>query len=291
MRDIWNLWHGCRKISEGCQNCYMYFLDRQRGQDGAKIFRVKQNFDYPIQRNKDGSYKIKSGETIRVCMTSDFFLEEADEWREQAWSFIHQRSDVIFYLLTKRIARVEKCLPSDWGAGWDNVFFNVTCENQKRADERIPILLELPFKHKGIMCAPLIGSIEIGHYLDSAQIEQVTAGGENYDGARPCNYDWILSLRRQCEARDIKFCFFETGTNFVKDGKTYHMPDKKLQSQMAFKSQASFPGKPIHFVLRDPIGFEISSENLHQPIYRENCSTCGSKMICNGCCNCGLCEK
>ena len=46
---------------------------------------------------------------------------------------------------------METCLPKDWGDGWENVFFHVTCENQKRVEERIPILMDLPFKHKGIM--------------------------------------------------------------------------------------------------------------------------------------------
>lgn len=38
MHDIWNPWHGCKKCSEGCKNCYMYFLDEQRGRNGADIF-------------------------------------------------------------------------------------------------------------------------------------------------------------------------------------------------------------------------------------------------------------
>ena len=91
-----------------------------------------------------------------MCMTSDFFLEEADKWREDAWDIIKTRSDVVFFLLTKRPELVRDRLPYDWGDGWENVFFNVTCENQRRADERIPLLLSLPFKHKGIMCAPFI---------------------------------------------------------------------------------------------------------------------------------------
>ena len=90
---------------------------------------------------------------LRVCMTSDFFLEQADIWREEAWHIMRARSDVIFLLITKRIHRVKDCLPSNWGNGWDNIFLTVTCENQKRADERIPQLLNLPFKHKGIICA------------------------------------------------------------------------------------------------------------------------------------------
>ena len=76
MHDIWNPWHGCRKCSEGCENCYMYFLDRMRDQDGSRIYRTKGGFRYPLQKDRQGHYKVKSGEMIRVCMTSDFFLEE-----------------------------------------------------------------------------------------------------------------------------------------------------------------------------------------------------------------------
>lgn len=74
MHDIWNPWHGCIKKSEGCRNCYMYFLDRQRGGDGGRIYKVRNNFDYPLQKDRDGRYKVKSGEQIRVCMTSTFFF-------------------------------------------------------------------------------------------------------------------------------------------------------------------------------------------------------------------------
>jgi len=91
------------------------------------------------ERDKNKKYKIQSGEMISVCMTSDFFLEEADGWREEAWDIIHKRSDVIFLLLTKRPERIPKNLPETWGTGWDNVFLNVTCENQIRADERVPL--------------------------------------------------------------------------------------------------------------------------------------------------------
>lgn len=92
---MWNPWHGCRKYSEGCKNCYMFFLDKKRGRDGGEIYRVKTNFNLPISKNRQGKYKILSGFTLRVCMTSDFFLEEADEWRNDAWNIIRQRPDVI----------------------------------------------------------------------------------------------------------------------------------------------------------------------------------------------------
>ncbi|MBD5111562.1 MAG: DUF5131 family protein [Ruminococcaceae bacterium] len=289
MHDIWNPWHGCVKCSEGCEHCYMYFLDKQRDKNGAEIYRTKTAFDYPLQKSRSGAFKIQSGELIRVCMTSDFFLEEADEWRGEAWEIMRCRPDVKFFLLSKRPQRVRECLPEDWGDGWENVMFNVTCENQRRADERIPILLDLPFKHKGIMCAPFIGAVSVGKYLDSGQIEQVVCGGENYDGSRPCDFDWVKSLRNECVSRNITFCFIETGTVFIKDGKRYVLPKKQIQSEMAFKSGMNFFGKPIEWKLTDRFGNIIPKGELYIPHYGSNCGKCGSRLICNGCSNCGKC--
>ena len=292
MHDIWNPWHGCKKVSEGCEHCYMFYLDRTRSdRDGGEIYRTKTGFNYPLSKYKNGEYKIKSGETVRICMTSDFFLPEADEWRDTVWDIIKQRSDVVFYILTKRPERAEKCLPFDWGDGWENVFFNVTAENQRRADERIPILLSLPFKHKGIMCAPFIGPVSIEKYLESGQIEQVICGGENYDGARPCNFDWVKNLRSECVKHNVTFAFTETGTVFIKDGKRYTMPDKALQSRMAYKSGMNFKGKPQKFKLCDTFGLPIPQSELYVPYFGERCKTCASKIICNGCSKCGKCEK
>lgn len=292
MHDIWNPWHGCVKKSEGCRNCYMYFLDKQRNQDGRRIYKVKNNFDYPLQKNKDGRYRVLSGEQLRVCMTSDFFLQEADEWRPDAWKIIGQRQDVIFFLLTKRPERVAQCLPHDWGDGWENVFFNVSCENQAMADERIPIMLDLPFKHKGIMAAPFIGPVSIKKYIGSGQIEQVIAGGENYDGSRPLNYEWVKFLYEECVDTNIRFCFIETGTYFIKDGKTYHLPDKRLQSEMAWKSGLQFAGKALEFNLAQPPRDDLFGNSVsYQKVWRKQCNTCGSRLICNGCSQCGNCEK
>lgn len=289
MHDIWNPWHGCKKKSEGCQHCYMFYLDmvHKNKIPSDKVYRTN-NFNYPLQKNRDGSYKVKSGEQIRICMTSDFFVEEADEWRPEAWDIIRQRKDVSFFMLTKRPERVLENLPSDWENGYENVFFNVTCENQKRADERIPILLSLPFKHKGIMCAPFIGEVKIDNYLDSGEIEQVIVGGENYDGARECHYEWVKSLYDSCVRRNITFCFMETGSVFVKDGKKYFLKDKDVQSKMAYKSGLNYKGKEIKFKLYDEFYNEI--ENAYIPYYSKKCLECGSKIICNGCSKCGKCQ-
>ena len=292
MHDIWNPWHGCRKISEGCKNCYMYYLDKVRGNsDGNKIYKTKTNFNYPLQKNKNGEYKIKSGEQIRICMTSDFFLEEADEWRDEVWRIIRIRSDVKFFILTKRANRIKECLPYDWKDGYENVILSVTAENQKRADERIPILLSIPAKHKGIMIAPFIDKVSIEKYLEGGQIEQVICGGENYDGSRPCNFAWVQNLSNECKRNNVTFCFIETGTFFIKDKKIYHIKSKQTQSKMAYKSNVSFKGKEVVYKLYDKYNSLIEGEKLYKPYFRECCMSCGSKLICNGCSNCGKCTN
>lgn len=290
MHDIWNPWHGCKKCSEGCQNCYMFYLDAQRGQDGGKIYRTKAGFRYPLSKTRSGEYKVRSGEMIRVCMTSDFFLEEADPWRDEAWDIIRQRPDVKFFLLTKRPQRVRDHLPKSWGDGWENVMFNVTCENQKRADERIPILLDLPFKHKGIMCAPFIGPVSIRKYLSAGQIEQVLCDGENYGGARPCRYEWVRQLHDECAAFNVTFVFCGTGRRFVKENKVYHL-EGSVQSEQARKSGLSFSGKPIQFRLTNSWGYPVPEEQLYKPYFGEHCRKCGMQLICNGCSHCGKCGE
>ena len=113
---IWNPWHGCHKVSEGCQHCYMYFLDGKRGIDTSKVYRTENvskasgehkarfnaipsagnfaesNFNLPVQRRNDGRFKLPSGMQLYVGLSTDFFVEEADEWREEAWRIIRQRS-------------------------------------------------------------------------------------------------------------------------------------------------------------------------------------------------------
>jgi protein gp37 len=293
---IWNPWHGCHKVSEGCQHCYMYFLDGKRGIDTSHIFRT-ENFTLPMQKNRVGRFKVPSGMTLYVGLSTDFFLEEADEWRTEAWNIIRKRPDVAFRLLTKRADRIRECLPEDWGEGYENVMLNVTTENQRRADERLPLLLDIPAKHKGFMAAPFIGPVDAEQYLKTGQIEEVLCGGENYDGARPCHYEWVKSLSDQCRRYDVTFDFIETGSVFVKDGHSYRIPNKRVQSKQAYLSGLSYQGRTMQFKLRYPEQDLFSSpadrEEILPPqlFFREHCQTCGSRMTCNGCSNCGQCEQ
>lgn len=219
----WNPWHGCTKISPGCKYCYVYRQDEMYGsRDDSSLCRKTQAFDLPIRRNRDGSYRIPPHKIVFTCFTSDFLLKDADPWRGDCWKFIRQRSDCSFYFFTKRIDRLAQCLPDDWGEGYDNVLIGCTVENQEMANYRLPIFLSLPVKHKSIIVSPMLEHVDISEYLSDA-IEEVSVGGESGVEARPCDYDWILSLRQQCVEKDVPFRFHQTGAYFIKDGKMYRI--------------------------------------------------------------------
>lgn len=136
----WNPWHGCRKLSEGCRNCYVYRMDARNDKDASEIKKNVSSFHLPISKNRRGEYKYPSGTEFSTCFTSDFFLEEADKWRKDAWQIIKERSDCRFFIITKRIDRFLECIPDDWGDGYDNVMICVTAENQKMADYRLQFI-------------------------------------------------------------------------------------------------------------------------------------------------------
>lgn len=225
----WNPWHGCHKLSAGCKHCYVYRMDSNHGRDASIVTRLN-SFKDPIKKKRDGTYKIPSGEIVYTCFTSDFFVEEADAWRKEAWEMIKMRDDLFFFMITKRIDRFSECIPEDWGDGYEHVTICCTIENQEQADYRMPIYMRAPIKHKQLICEPLLEKIDLCPWLDSS-IEQITAGGESGIEARVCDYDWILHIRQQCFDHQICFYFKQTGAHFRKDGQLYRILRKDQHHQ------------------------------------------------------------
>lgn len=226
---MWNPWHGCHKISPGCQNCYVYRRDEQFGKDSSVVNKTGF-YDLPMKFDRQRQYKIQGPDTVYTCLTSDFFLEDADMWRSEAWKMMNKRKDLFFFIITKRIHRFQVELPPDWGEGYENVAICCTVENQMYADKRLPIFLNEPIKHKSIICEPILDEINLIPYLNSS-IEQVVVGGESGDNGRICSYNWVLDIRNQCMKYEIPFYFKQTGTHFRKDGKIYTVQRKYQQSQ------------------------------------------------------------
>ncbi len=231
--SVYNPWHGCKKYSNGCLNCYVYRRDGSVRRD-ASVVQKTASFELPIAKKRDGSYKIPEKSVLYTCMTSDFFIEEADGWRPRVWEIIKERSDVEFIIITKRILRFSECIPSDWGNGYPNVTVMCTVEDQTECEKRLPLYISLPIAHKAIICEPLLSEIDLSPYL-GPKISKVIAGGESGDNGRICRYEWVKALRDQCLRSGVGFYFKQTGTHFEKDGKLYTIP-RSLQFIQANKS-------------------------------------------------------
>jgi protein gp37 len=241
----WNLWHGCTKASAGCLHCYMYRRDESIGKDPSVVQKT-DSFDLPVRilksgKNK-GKYKVPHGSHVYTCFSSDFFHKDADEWRDDAWDMMHERSDCTFFMITKRPERIEGHLPKSWGAGWEHVTIAVTCENQETADKRLPIYLSLPLFDHSVMVEPMLSAVDLRPYIKkyraadgSSVIKHVTAGGESGPGARPCDYAWVEDLHAQCTENGISFYYHQTGAKLIKDGKLYNI-SRAFQHSQAHKA-------------------------------------------------------
>lgn len=224
---LWNPWRGCKKCSDGCLHCYIHKGDAKRNINTNDIVRTK-DFYKPVEKKKNGDYKMKAG-LIYLGFSTDFLIEDADDWRGECWSMIKERQDCTFLFLTKRIERFMQCVPNDWGDGYQNVVVCCTIENQQNADKKLSVFHSLPIRHKCITAQPLLEQINIEPYLDD--IELVVVGGESDRFARPLDYDWVLDLRAQCIRKHVNFEFRQCGTYFIKDGKQYKLQTKDLCSQ------------------------------------------------------------
>lgn len=201
----WNPWLGCKKVSEACENCWVRIY-------GSVI---------PTESKLP---KADPGTVILISLQTDFFLEEADALRPAAWQEIKSHRDYIFLIITKRVERIKDCLPDDWGDGYDNVAIAVTAETQTRADERIPILLDLPVKHKWVTCSPCLEAIDLSKYID--KLEFVEACGEkgNTKVIRPTYFEWVEQLSSLCKEHNVRFSLMHIGHKFIKGGNTLVEP-------------------------------------------------------------------
>lgn len=105
-----------------------------------------------------------------------------------------------------------------------NVWLGTSVENQKEADERIPLLLETPAAVRFLSCEPLLGPVDLeftaqyehpdneGYGVTAIKgLDWVIVGGESGPNARPMHPDWAEGLRDQCEEYGVPFFFKQWG--------------------------------------------------------------------------------
>ena len=249
---VWNPVTGCTKVSQGCKHCYAEA-------NADRFFKIL----YPP--NADGSAR-----KFTDVRCHDDRLEQPLHWREPSRIFVNSMSDLFhedvhmsfihdvfsimaqarqhtFQILTKRPARMLEIM-RNWrhcgltlreghGCVLPNVHLGVSVEDQKTADERIPILLQTPAAVRWVSYEPALGPINfddvphpirgchalsgiymsgifmrdgINHCTDRI-IRWLVVGGESGLGARPMHQNWVRCVRDQCAAAGVPFFFKQWG--------------------------------------------------------------------------------
>lgn len=178
---------GCKKISEGCQNCYA---------DGVvKRFGINNgSFEPTVMANAKPP---KSGIVFVGNMTDVF-----GEWNNKKqindilWS-LNFGSKITNLILTKRSSRLREIEHFDFYN--QSHWFGVTCENQARADERIPHLINAPVKNRWLSLEPLLSPI----YGLLSSFRWVVVGAESGPNRRQCKLEWVESIVEQCRNANV----------------------------------------------------------------------------------------
>lgn len=259
----WNPIRGCSRVSEGCRNCYAETvanrfkgdgqpyegLIAKGGQWNGTIKFVPEMLDQPLRWRRP--------RRIFVNSMSDLFHENVpDEVIDEVFGVMSMARQHTFQVLTKRPERMRDYLlrwkpspPTDGYITRDgvphgdngkapvfhlnrwplpNVWLGVSVEDQKAADERIPVLLQTPAAVRWISAEPLLGPVnpfksccdwhgkttaaERAHIpLGRRLLDWVVVGGESGPHARPMHPAWARSLRDQCSAAGVPFLFKQWG--------------------------------------------------------------------------------
>jgi protein gp37 len=227
-QHTWNPWWGCRKISPGCRECYMYAMLRRFGRDPAAVQRTK-TLDAPRKWEKVAAAQGRS-EMVFTCSLSDWFIEEADAWRSEAWRVVRECPHLIFQILTKRPQLIPDRLPPDWGEGYQNVWLGVSVENAEYL-HRVDLLRAIPARVRFISAEPLLGPLT---GLNLSGVHWLIAGGESGPHFRPMDLAWARDLRDRCVAEKVAF-FFKQSSNRL-PGRGEELDDREWK-QLPVSSQ------------------------------------------------------
>lgn len=194
----WNPWHGCHKVSPGCKFCYMFREKKQYGQEGNVVVRSKTKFRDPL--------KWTGPRRVFTCSWSDWFIEEADPWRDDAYAIIRATPQHTYQILTKRIERAAGRLPDP---PLRNLWLGVSVEDRLRK-HRIEALRDIPAALRFLSLEPLLEDLGT---LDLRGIGWVIVGGESGPEARGCHMAWIEYIVDQCASEGIPCFVKQLGAN------------------------------------------------------------------------------
>jgi protein gp37 len=256
---------GCSKISVGCQNCYAERMAcrlacmamSKEGENSltpytavvnGKISPKDDEWDKPtgwsgkttfVESALEKPLRWKKPRRIFVCSMGDLFHESVNIRGDEIRSIfrVMASTEHTYMLLTKRPTRMAACIDylyEDFAEELPNVWLGVTTENQQTADERVPILMQIPATVRFVSVEPMLGPIKLPwlrygildpNYFNV--IDWVICGGESGPGARPMHPDWARDLRDQCKEAGTPF-FFKSWGEWVSEFHPAFDPSKKI---------------------------------------------------------------
>ncbi len=253
----WNPISGCSKVSPGCSHCYAEAVSHRFGwtqkpwterNAADNVVLHPARLDQPLHWTKPRHVFVNS--------MSDVFHDQVPEaFIDELFAVMAMASRHTFQILTKRPQRMHDYLMHPktvlriadaidrrddrlgydvlaqdmrMGQAWpfSNVWLGVSVEDQRRAEERIPLLLQTPADVRFLSCEPLLGPVDLSaiplsvpggeavpaHVLQRSsvfapRVDWVIVGAESGPGARPMDDDWVRTLRNQCQAAGAAFFF------------------------------------------------------------------------------------
>ncbi len=288
--STWPVTAGCRRVSPGCENCYAERLTATRLAKTAKYRGLATmtpkgpRFTGEVRtwpRHLGWPLKWWRPRKVFVGDMSDLFHEDVtDAFIHQVFAVMALASGHTFQLVTKRPERMremvvwrrlpyadivsvanrfcsDRNIDSAMARAWDryhdglrNVWLLVSAEDQLRASERLPILLQTPAATRGVSLEPLLSRVDLttvchsktfvlpegvpltatakintltGDWTDGidcgtkARLDWVIVGGESGPGARPCQLAWIQDIVAQCEAAGVACFVKQLGTVLARE--------------------------------------------------------------------------
>ena len=229
----WNPITGCTPISEGCANCYAKRMaTRLRGRYGYPEDEPFKVVYHPDRINVP--YKWKKSRKIFVNSMGDLFIKGVQgEWLENVWDTmfdfhpeLNSMTRHIFLILTKRpnnIKIFEKWMKDKGRKVWyPHIWLGVTAENQKRFDERWPIVSQISASIKFVSIEPALSFVSLKDVFGLFKFDNssyhtkvgsrwkdspdwVIWGPETGPKRRPYDPQWAKILYAQCKAAGVPF--------------------------------------------------------------------------------------
>lgn len=246
----WNPVTGCTKVSPGCAYCYAERLTLRFKRGGRFIPGEASIQLHPERINQP--LRWKKPRRIFVNSMSDLFHEDVpDTFIRHVFMVMALASQHTFQVLTKRPERMsafmrateteslQYLLGDIWresGRPWTwplpNVWLGVTAENQRMANQRIPLLMQVPAAVRFVSLEPLLGPISFRwapwsptkvrdatgspaeDHLDGLRcLDWVIVGGESGgpERRRLVALQWVRSIRDECLEANVPFFFKQWG--------------------------------------------------------------------------------